>query len=713
MKLRGVVALILLAVSASLIAQNQSAGAAQFDAWYKTRSLPLFSVPNAPAVSWQEMGPGMILRGWNNKHNAGRMTSLAVSPVDSKLIFATAASGGIWRSDNGGDNWNPVADFAPSLSYGSIEIDTQNAKIIYAGQGEQNNSADSFAGSGFMRSVDNGFHWQLLAQKEFSGQRFSRIVSHPHIPGLVYAATTRGVVRSIDYGQTWVTLLPGVATDLAINPRSPNEMLAALGNARGAEYNGLYRSTDGGNSWNRIQGNLQNFNGSELGRLQFGQCRDYPNVLYVAMYSSIGRNAGLLGFLKTEDFGSSWIELPKAPSYAGGSAWYYNVVAIAPNNPNVIFLCGTSTYRSVDGGHTFEDVTRSYGDGPVHPDHHWIAFDPSVPNTMYLCTDGGVFRSTDLGTHWEPRNNDLATVQFQYLDVHPTDPGIAYGGTQDNGTLKFTGNYYWPNVEAGDGGYTMVNPKNPNIVYAQYVNLELYRSKDAGKTWEWGKTVGINRSEGTLFYTPFNLDPQNPDVLVTGTNRVYMSTDGEDSWFPISKPLGGGLVSAVTIAPNNSNVIYAATTVGKVWVTPNRGKEWYEIDTGIPKAYVSTIAIDPNNARIAYLGVSSFTEHTLWKTTDAGGHWTDISDEIPPVEVHQICLDPFNSSTVFVGTDIGVFASTSGGGHWFRYGSNLPGAPIYSVVANRVTGYLTVGTHGRGGWRAKLPEVLGSASGKN
>ncbi len=705
MRFRIAISVALGCLAALAAGQSSRPQPAQFLAWYKTRSLPLFHVHGGPSVSWQEMGPGMILRGWNDTLNAGRMTSIVVSPQDSNLLFATAASGGIWRSDNGGSNWSPVADFAPSLSYGTIAIDPHNPNIIYAGQGEQNNSADSFAGSGLMRSEDNGIHWELLAQKVFSGQRFSRIIGNPQVSGMIYAATTRGVMRSTDHGQTWVTLLPGDATDVAINPQSPNQLLAAIGFAHGSPENGIYRSTDGGNSWKKLGGNLD-IAGMDLGRLQFGQCAKYPNVLYVAMYSGLATNKGLLGFLKTEDFGETWTELPNAPSYAGGSAWYYNVVAVCPDNPNIIFLCGTTTYRSEDGGHSFIDITRAYGDGKVHPDHHWIAFDPKSPHTLYLCTDGGIFKSPNLGETWEPRNKDLATVQFVYLDVHPTDPGIAYGGTQDNGTLKFTGNYFWPNVEAGDGGYTMVDPANPNIVYAEYVDLALYKTMDAGKNWRWGMTKGINRKEGALFYTPFNLDPQNPEVLVTGTTRVYRSTNGEKSWKPISPPLGGGLVSAVTIAPNNSSVIYAGTSVGKVWVTPNLGKQWYQIDTGIPKAYISTICIDPNNARIAYLGISTFLYHSLWKTTDAGAHWTDISEGIPPVEVHQICLDPLNPSTVFVATDVGVFVSTTGGGHWYRYGANLPGAPVYSIVANKVTGYLTAGTHGRGGWRAKLPEFL-------
>src|SRR6185312_7351613 len=248
------------------------------------------------------------------------------------------------------------------------------------------------------------------------------------------------------------------------------------------------------------------------------------------------------------DFGESWIKLPNTPSYSGDSAWYTNCVSVSPTNPNVVFVCGPTTYRTVDGGVTWEDDTKSYAGGPVHPDHHYVAFSPSDPNTVYLCTDGGVFRSRNLGDSWESVNNGLSTVQFQYVDVHPWDDSIAYGGTQDNGTLKMSATGDWAYAEGGDGGWTRVNWRNPDIVYGEYVNLALYKSTDGGKTWDWDSTNGIDPHEGKLFYSPFNLDPSDPDTLVCGAERVYRSVNAEKNWTAISPKLGAR-VSAVVIAP--------------------------------------------------------------------------------------------------------------------------------------------------------------------
>jgi len=672
---------------------------ANFQAWFTTKNLPVWKNEYGGVPMWKELGPGMLYNGWNGADNAGRMTCLAIDPTDDHVIYAGAASGGLWKSIDGGQDWKPMADQEPSLSYGAVTIDPRDPAIIYAGMGEPNNSLDSFQGAGLLRSLDHGNHWSLLSSRVFMGQRFSRILLSPEIPNEIFVATTRGVMRSIDAGGTWVQLLKGDATDLILNPQDPNQMMAALGNYRGDPANGLYSSQDGGETWTRLTTDLP-YPGTKLGRLQFGQCAKYPNVVYAAMYSN---GTGLDGLMKSEDFGVSWVRMPNAPSYAGGSAWYYNVVAVSPVNPNIVFLSGTTTYRSEDGGNTWLDNTESYGPGRVHPDHHAITFDPSQPASLFLCTDGGIFKSNNNGDSWTPVNHDLATVQFQFVDVHPTDPNIAYGGTQDNGTNKYLGNYFWTNVEAGDGGVTRVNPVHPDIVYGEYVNLALYKSTDSGKNWDWDIVKGIDKKEGTLFYAPFNLDPENPDILVTGTSRVYRTTDAATSWTPIS-PILGSRVSAVTIAPNNSKVIYAGTNDGRLWVTPDTGKRWFEITSGIPKQYVNDIEIDPRNARIVYVALNSWTYSSIWKSTDAGGTWTNISDDLPPLPAYTLVLNPNEPDQVFVATATGVFVSDYGDGNWLRYGPNLPNAPVFSIVANKVTGLLTVGTHGRGAWSAPLPK---------
>ena len=674
------------------------AARAQLTAFFAARHIPLWTDSNGMTPKWIEMGPSVIRSGWGGLDNGGRTSMIAINPVDSRILYVGAASGGIWKSVDSGQSWKPIGDNLASLSVGAIAIDPYDPNIVYAGLGEPHYSLDSFHGAGFLRSLDAGKTWELLSSDVFLDYTFSRIVPNPKRPGFLYAATSRGVFRSLDYGGTWVQLLGGPATDLLLDPKSPDTLIASIGLPFGNPSNGLYKSTNAGASWVHLKRDLP-ANSRDLGRIQMDQCQAYPNVVYASLY---GHGDGLVGLYKSTDFGETWVRMPNTPSYGGGQAWYDNCIAVSPTNPNVVFVGGFSTFRTLDGGETWLDNTRSYSGGQVHPDHHSLVFSPTDSKTVYLCTDGGVFRTRDLGESWQSISNGLGTVQFQSVDVHPTDENIAYGGTQDNGTNKFTGSKEWTNVFLGDGGVTHVDWKNPNVVYTEYVNLDILKSRDAGKNWDEA-TSGIDPREGKLFYAPFELDPSDPNTLVAGAQRVYRSTNSAESWSPIS-PVLGSRVSAVTVAPNISSVIYAGTNDGRVWVTPNTGKSWYEVTKGLPKGGISDICVDPRNARRIYVSMGGWSPNREWKSEDAGGHWQSISDELPPMPVQAICLDPKHPNTVFLATTVGVFASKQGGGRWMRFGASLPNVPVFSIVPNINTNWLTIGTHGRGSWRIHLPE---------
>ncbi|HWD40782.1 MAG TPA: hypothetical protein VG944_18180 [Fimbriimonas sp.] len=674
------------------------AARAHLTAFYEARRYPQWLDDRGGSPKWEEIGPTVIEHGWGDMENAGRICSLAVSSSDPRVLYAAAASGGIWKSEDQGKNWNPIADHIPTMSVGTVCVDPFDPDTIYAGTGEPNYSLDSFDGTGFLRSTDSGKTWDLLGGEVFMGYRFVRIVPNPSRPGFLYAATTRGVLRTTDYGATWVEILGGPASDLVIDPKDPDTLIAAIGLPWGSKTNGLYKTHDAGQTWTHLQQGLPT-NPLVLGRLQLDNCKAYPNVVYAAMY---GNGDRLVGLYKSTDFGESWILEPNCPNYAGGQAWYDNCLAVSPTNPNVLFVGGTSTYRSLDGGETWEDNTRSYAGGPIHPDHHWLTFSPFDSKTLYLTTDGGIFCTKDLGATWEAINNGLATVQFQSVDVDPNDPNVAYGGTQDNGTNKFSGNKKWTNTFLGDGGVTRVNWKDPKVVYTEYVGLAILKSVDSGQSWSWDATRGIDPHEHKLFYAPFNLDPSDPDTLVAGAEKVYRSTNAAESWTAISPKLGGE-VSAVTVAKSSRKVIYAGTSIGKVWVTSDTGEHWYDITKGLPRAYVEDIAVDPDNARIVYVALGGWAHNRIWKSTDAGFTWTCLGLDLPALPVTGIALHPRHPKTIYIATSIGVFVSERGDGRWKRMGSSLPNVPVFSIVANPRTNYITIGTHGRGAWRIRLP----------
>lgn len=687
-----------LAVGITPLAFSQAQlGDSLFTAWFAARSFPYWHDAHGAVGKWQEMGPKVILHGWGDMENAGRMNALAVDPTNNNVVFAGAAGGGIWRSTDHCQTWQAVCDFGPSLNFGTITIDPHDHNLIYAGTGEQNNSGDSYGGEGLLRSIDGGNNWEVLGASIFRGCRFSRLICDPKRPGWLYAATSYGVFRSIDRGANWVKLLDGVSTDLVINPNSPNQLLATLGNSHGALDNGVYATDNFGQNWKRVTDGYT-LDGRDMGRLALAQCRAYPNVVYL----SVVKPSGALGFYRSTDFGRSWEERSvEGIKQSDGPSWYTNTATVSPVDPNMVFVTGATTYRTLDGGATWQDLTRSYAGGPIHPDHHLIQFDATDPSSVYLCTDGGVFRSDNNGDNFYSVSRGLGTVQFEFVDVHPNDPAIAYGGTQDNGTNKFEGDLAWPNVEAGDGGYTRVVKKRPNEVYAEYITLQMYKSEDAGKNWDWGITRGIDRT-WAAFYAPFYLDPHNPDSLVAGSRRVWKTVDRARSWKAIS-PDFRATITALTIAPNNSDVIYAGTSNGSVWVTAKSGNPWYRVTDGLPAGPVSDICIDPRNARHAYASFSSWSIPGLYETTDAGGHWQNISENMPFVPCRSIALDPNDPDRIFLGTDIGLFVTDKAGLPFSKFGKGLPVVSVVSIIPNTQTGLITVGTHGRGAWRIQLP----------
>lgn len=671
--------------------------AGALDSWFRSNRIPLWRADEGGGTAWEEIGPSVLRNGWGGMDNAGRMCSFVVDPRNSRVAYAAAASGGLWKTEDGCRTWTPIADHLPSLAYGALALDPFNPDVIYAGSGEMHYSLDSFAGVGLFRSRDGGRNWDLLGIDVFNNRRFSRIAHHPRRAGFLYAATSAGVFRTTDSGATWARLLQGEISDFELNPANPNQLIAAVGAPWGTRINGLYRSTDGGETWLKATDGPP-VDGSSLGRIQTDHCRRYPEVVYASVY---GTNSAPEGLYRSNDFGASWVKLPMPPNYAGGQSWYDNYLAVSPTNPNLVFLGGLTTYRSTDGGMTWVDNTRSYAGGPIHPDHHYMTFDPNAPSTAYLCTDGGVFRTLDDGDTWESVNEGLATIQFQYVDVHPWDRNIAYGGTQDNGTNKYTGRLDWDHVFTGDGGTTRVNWNNPDIVYTEYVNLTICKSTDAGRTWAWNVTSGIDRS-GALFYAPYTLDPSDPDTLVAGSRRVYRSTNAAESWTEIS-PILGSAVSAVTVAPNNREVIYAGTSDGRAWVTPNLGTDWYEITTGLPRAFVADICVDPRNARHVYLAQVAWGGNRIWRSDDAGGTWKPIGEGLNGAPVRMVVVHPLRPDTIMIATEVGCFISPDRGEKWFRLGRGLANAPVFTIVANARTGYVTVGTHGRGAWRLPLP----------
>ena len=451
------------------------------------------------------------------------------------------------------------------------------------------------------------------------------------------------------------------------------------------------------------------------------------------------------GFLfKTTDAGANWTQISGYPnstkslkySYCGGQCSYDNFVVFHPTNANIIYAGGNGIYtqniagidgvlfKTSDGGSSWTYNSGLVTNTTLHPDLHAIAIAKSNPNIVWVGTDGGLYRSTDGGASWQERNNGLATLQFQSVALHPTNPLIAFGGMQDNSKAKTTGSTAWTGMDRGDGGFAAIDPFDPKYWYGtrfsiskQFVQFQRNSLGGTASDADWPQaTTGIQaQSDRVLFYVPFTTDPNTAGRLYLGTNRMYRTNNRGDNWTPISSDLTKGSgrgVSAIAVMKGNANLVLAGTSDGNVQVTTNGGTTWTNLTKSpLPNRFVSDVAVE--NEQTFYAAFNGFNENTastpghIFKTTDGGATWSNVSkddqtDGLPNVPVQALVLD---GSTVYVGADMGVYRSTNGGGTWEPFSQGLPNLAVFDLALQKYASgakVLAAATHGRGVWRVVL-----------
>jgi len=675
---------------------------------YQQQFPPSTAPAGAPApleTAWTPLGPDHLVLG--GASFSGRVTAIVVDPTDSNTIYVGAAQGGVWKTNDGGATWVPLTDTHCSLAMGSIAIDPVDPNIIYAGTGEQNFSIDSYYGCGVLRSTDRGTTWTQLGASVFDinttstgGAKISKVVVDPLTAGsttstTVHVASSLGVYRSLDSGTTWTQVLAGVATDLVLDPSNPAVLYAAIGSTGGGTANGIYKSTNGGASYSKLAGG---FPTSGVGRISLAIAPSAPATLYASVHNP--STNGLLGVFKTINGGTSWVQVT-AGAFCSTQCWYDMIVAVHPADPNTVYFGGVLLFKSTDGGNSLQNIT-----GGIHVDQHALAFDHQNASVVYVGNDGGVFKSTNGGTNWSSLNTNLAITQFYPgVSLHPTDANYILGGTQDNGTLRFTGSSVWQEISlGGDGGYTAIDFVSPSTIYHEFqwdkTSFSGPRRSDDGGASFAQKNSGIDISDDAAFVPPYVMDPSNSQTLYFGTFKLYKTTNRGDSWTVLAGGAdltkGTGVISTIAVAPSNPQVIYVGASDGNVVVTTNGGSTFTTVISGLPNRFVKAIAVDPTSASTAYVAFSGFGSGHIFTTTNTEASWTNISANLPDVPVNAILLDPGAPSNIYIGTDLGVFRSTDGGGSWLALNTGLPNVAVFDLAFRSGTNVLVAATHGRG-----------------
>jgi photosystem II stability/assembly factor-like uncharacterized protein len=692
--------------------------------------------------TWTAIGPAPLVNGSisGSPAESGRISALAADPTNPNIIYIAAAGGGVWKTLDGGTTWKPLTDKQPIQFMGAIALAPSNPSVIYAGTGEANLGPSKLAiardniyyGFGVLKSTDGGTTWSLLGKTEFYRRAISKIVVDPKDPNTVYVAVgavatnglpgNTGIWKSTDGGTTWKNTTASISTtaafsDVAMSPSNSQVLFAAVGDPFGDAANGLYLTSDGGAHWAPAGDFPKGASDSNVGRVTVAIAKTNAQVLYASIAQS-GAHSVLYKMLKSANGGATWTLLTKTPDYMGSFGDYNTSLAVDPSNANIIYAGGqaglNSLVRSMDGGNTWATIARGSG-SPPHADHHAAGFDA---NGKFLDgNDGGIWRLDDASPAnllWSDLNGNLDTIQFSGIALNPTDPGIAYGGSQDNGVEKFQNSPQWTRIVDSDGGFVIDSFTNPQTVYydgpvASFgASAFVERSLDGGQSFT-SITNGINGNEPTNFFPPLVMNASNASRLLLGTDRVYETQNGGDLWKPISTPgMNGWTVStaidAIATSKSNPNTIYA-TSKGHVFVTTDDGMHWTERDIPGFSDHFHDVEIDPTNSQVAYIVRDRFTPASqtghVFVTHNGGMTWKDISGNLPNSPTNALALDP-RTNVIYVGDDLGVYASIDGGASWSRFKPGFPIAQVVQLQLNPSLNILAAGTHGRGMWEIAL-----------
>jgi photosystem II stability/assembly factor-like uncharacterized protein len=673
--------------------------------------------PGSIDIPWSSVGPSNI---------GGRISSLALHPTIPEIIYAGAAAGGVWKSTDGGTTWANTFNESPAI--GSLSLDPTNPDILYVGTGEANPAGvATYPGNGIWRSTNSGVDWANLGL-ENTGY-IGRIAIHESMPDRIFAAALglyrsrtedRGIYRSTDSGTTWERVVfindTTGACDVVIDPSNPDRIYAATWTRyRPLTYSiisgtgsGLWLSTDGGDAWTQVTSGFPS-NDATLGRTSLAVSLSQPNILYALATNGVSPR----GIYKSSDSGTSWTLVAGSSPFGGeGQVWFNNVIAVHPADPNTVLAGMTDMYRSTNGGTSWSSVL-----GSMHVDQHAIEFDRVTPSRIVTGNDGGVFISTNTGLSWIKFYN-LPVSQFYAGTIDFTNPQRLFGGTQDNGTLRtLTGSVDdWSLIYGGDGFYVLVDPTNPNRIYAESQFGGLGYSTNGGASFLNGRTSGFGTGDRTNWSTPIAMDITAPLTLYVGTYRIFKTINGMQSWTSISGDLTRGpngrigTIATIDVSQSDPSVIYVGTDDAKVSVTQDGGTTWTDVTASLPVRWVTRVTIDPDSANVAFVTQSGYLEDEysshIHKTTDFGVTWQDISGNLPDMPVNDIIVDPEVRPYLYIATDAGVMYTSNGGSTWEVLGTDFPTVPVHDLTFHAPTRTLLASTHGRSSYTIDLSSFV-------
>jgi photosystem II stability/assembly factor-like uncharacterized protein len=695
---------------------------------------------------------GLELRNIGPALMSGRIADIAIDSTDPATWYVAVGSGGVWKTDNAGTTWKPLFDKQASYSVGCVTVDPQNSHVIWVGTGENVGGRHVGFGDGVYRSRDGGASWENLGLK--SSEHISKILVHPKNPDVVWVAAQgplwskggdRGLFKTTDGGKTWTKSLgagewTGV-TDVAMDPRDPDRLYAATWQRQrtvaaymgGGPESAIYRSTDGGATWEKLEKGLPE---GPLGKIGIAISPQDPDVVYAAIETN--RRQGAV--YRSSDRGSSWEK--RSETVSGGTGpHYYQELYASPHAEGRIYLVDVRIQVSDDGGKTFRRVEER----DKHSDNHAIAFRSDDPDYMLVGTDGGLYETYDLARTWRFVAN-LPVTQFYKIALDDAEPFYTvYGGTQDNSTqggpsrtdsVNGIANRDWFVTLFADGYQPATEPGNPDIMYSE---------------WQQGNLVRVDRTTGERVYiqpqpepgdpperfnwdAPILVSPHSPKRIYYASQRVWRSDDRGDSWRAISPdltrnqdrmklPLMGrqwswdspwdmtamstyNTITSLAESPKVDGLLYAGTDDGIIQVSEDGGASWRKVEVGslpgVPaNAFVNDLKADLQDADTVYAALDDHKSGDfrpfLLKSTDRGRTWRSIAGDLPDRHiVWRLVQDHVKPQLLFAGTEFGVFFTIDGGQRWVKLTGGVPTIAFRDLAIQRRENDLVCGSFGRG-----------------
>ncbi|HKQ08386.1 MAG TPA: hypothetical protein VJ464_24920 [Blastocatellia bacterium] len=694
------------------------------------------------ARRWQPIGPqptvSSYMGNWGN--TSGRINAIAVSPADARLILAGSSTGGIWRSTDSGASFAAVSDDQSELAVGSLAFAGSKPAVVYAGMGD---SKLGYLGSGVLKSTDAGLTWQRVSNASLpSPGTISKLDVDPTNPNRVYVAqysrlaadhvTSSGLYVSSDGGVSWTKLLAGAARDVAIDPNNSRVVFSGLSrlDADNDPPMRVARSTDAGATWATC------FTSDSFDVKKRQDCRvaispaDSRKVY--AYYGGFSGDNLVANLRASTDGGATWTAAA-TPGFDTVQIGYNTYLMADPNDGQTLYAGARDLFRSTDGGATWANLTGAFsfngsyydytpGASKAHPDQHALAFVAGRGGEFFIGCDGGIYRTVNGGASFQSLNRGLTLTQFTSLAIHPNDPAISLGGTQDNGTQwRNVRDNSWYEVFSGDGGRVVFNPLDPNVAFITYVRGNIYRYLGSGLYFEtqvaFTTSFGENAEPARVaFYAPFVGNGVDA-TLYFGTWRLFINRDLGWTWeapageLDLTKGVndkGRDVLTAIAVARSNLSVIYTGSAQGRAMMSSDGGATWRDVTGHLPDRSITSIKVDPVNPLAAYLTMSGFNAGHAFKTTDGGATWSDISGNLPDVPANTVLIDPLDASAIYVGTDIGVFRS-AGGTSWQPLTNGMPPV-VVTELASHPSGLIQAATYGRGAFELVAPALPQIAS---